>query len=345
MASDEERLAGKSFDALEPYELAQLYRLMTRLRARDAAAAHAPPREGAPRPAHRPAPHAARQPAHRRRPDPPRAPPPPRRPPPARDAVRHLGLDGALRARLPAVPDLRRRQRAERRGVRVRHAADAPDPRAGLAPPRARDPARRRGGAGLVERHPDRRRAEDVQRPPRPARHGPRRGGRDPLRRLGARRPDARRPRDGAPGAARAPDRVGQPARRAPSAFSVQAGGMVAALPHCDALVSGHSFEALGEVVAAIGGGDAGAPAPAARRPPAGEDEPEPWASATPVAGSSVAMPSGHGPSKGNTTPGWVTDDDGVRPASTPAASARRCRRIRWAARSRPSATSRSTTR
>ena len=38
--------------------------------------------------------------------------------------------------------------------------------------------------------------------------------------------------------------------------------------------------------------------------------EDEPWASATPVPGSSVAMPSGHGPSKGNTTPGWVTDDD-----------------------------------
>ena len=37
------------------------------------------------------------------------------------------------------------------------------------------------------------------------------------------------------------------------SAFSVQAGGMVAALPHCDALVSGHSFQALGEVAAAIG--------------------------------------------------------------------------------------------
>ena len=32
--------------------------------------------------------------------------------------------------------------------------------------------------------------------------------------------------------------------------------------------------------------------------------------SATPVAGSSVAMPSGHGPSKGNVTPGWVTDDE-----------------------------------
>ena len=37
------------------------------------------------------------------------------------------------------------------------------------------------------------------------------------------------------------------------SGFSVRAGGMVAALEHCDALVSGHSFEALGEVVDAIG--------------------------------------------------------------------------------------------
>ena len=36
--------------------------------------------------------------------------------------------------------------------------------------------------------------------------------------------------------------------------------------------------------------------------------ESDSWASATPVPGSSVAMPSGHGPSKGNVTPGWVTD-------------------------------------
>jgi len=89
-------------------------------------------------------------------------------------------------------------------------------------------------------------------------------------------------------------------------AFSVQAGGMVAALPHCDALVSGHSFEALGEVVEAIG-------ATSADRlpsvPAAAAGEPEPWASATPVPGSSVAMPSGHGPGKGRTTPGWVTDE------------------------------------
>ena len=88
--------------------------------------------------------------------------------------------------------------------------------------------------------------------------------------------------------------------------FSVQAGGMVAALPHCDALVSGHSFEALGEVVEVIGAHSTASMAP----PRAGAaDGPEPWASATPVPGSSVGMPSGHGPSRGRTTPGWVTDE------------------------------------
>jgi Protein containing von Willebrand factor type A (vWA) domain len=90
------------------------------------------------------------------------------------------------------------------------------------------------------------------------------------------------------------------------SAFSVQAGGMLAALPHCDALVSGHSFEALGEVAEAIGVQWSAGPTP---RPAPAADEPEPWASATPVPGSSVAMPSGHGPGKGNTTPGWATDE------------------------------------
>jgi uncharacterized protein len=95
------------------------------------------------------------------------------------------------------------------------------------------------------------------------------------------------------------------------SAFSVQAGGMVAALPHCDALVSGHSFQALGEVVAAIGAESWSRPDSPTPAPAAEADETEPWASATPVPGSSVAMPSGHGPSRGNTTPGWVTDDNG----------------------------------
>ena len=78
---------------------------------------------------------------------------------------------------------------------------------------------------------------------------------------------------------------------------------MVAALEHCDALVSGHSFEALGEVVDAIGADVAGARRRTFEAPP--EEDEEPWASATPVPGSSVAMPSGYGPSRGNTTPGW----------------------------------------
>jgi hypothetical protein len=94
--------------------------------------------------------------------------------------------------------------------------------------------------------------------------------------------------------------------------FSAQAGGMRAALAHCDSLVSGHNLEALGAVAEAIGaaaGDDAATPRAALDA--AGVPEEEPWASAEPVAGSSVAMPSGYGPSRGNTTPGWGTDDDG----------------------------------
>ena len=88
--------------------------------------------------------------------------------------------------------------------------------------------------------------------------------------------------------------------RVAAAGFVPRAGGMAAALPHCDALVSGHSLRALEEVAAAIGGaGD--------RPEPVVEPEPEEeaWGSATPVPGSSVAMPSGYGPSRGRTTPGW----------------------------------------
>jgi uncharacterized protein with von Willebrand factor type A (vWA) domain len=86
------------------------------------------------------------------------------------------------------------------------------------------------------------------------------------------------------------------------SDFLPRAGGMAAALPHCDALVSGHSLDALDEVIEAIASGE--------RWPhPAAEPDEEPWASATPVQGSSVAMPSGYGPSRGRTTPGWGPDD------------------------------------
>jgi uncharacterized protein len=86
--------------------------------------------------------------------------------------------------------------------------------------------------------------------------------------------------------------------------FSPRAGGMAAALPHCDALVSGHSLEALDEVVQAIAA-ERGQPT---AYEPTPEPEEETWASATPVQGSSVAMPSGYGPSRGKTTPGWGAD-------------------------------------
>jgi hypothetical protein len=85
--------------------------------------------------------------------------------------------------------------------------------------------------------------------------------------------------------------------RVAAAGFVPRAGGMVAALPYIDALVSGHSLTALAQVADAIGGLDV--------PPPVAPEEDEEWASATPVAGSSVAMPSGYGPSRGRTTPGW----------------------------------------
>jgi uncharacterized protein len=85
--------------------------------------------------------------------------------------------------------------------------------------------------------------------------------------------------------------------------FVPRAGGMVAALPHCDALLSGHNLEALAGVVDAIGA-ESRDKLPALSEPES-EPEAEPWASATPLRGSSVAMPSGYGPSRGRTTPGW----------------------------------------
>jgi uncharacterized protein len=88
--------------------------------------------------------------------------------------------------------------------------------------------------------------------------------------------------------------------RAASKGFVPRVGGMAAALPYVDALVSGHSLEALAEVADAIAAERTG------KLPPLDpEEDPEPWASATPLPGSSVAMPSGYGPSRGRTTPGW----------------------------------------
>jgi hypothetical protein len=91
--------------------------------------------------------------------------------------------------------------------------------------------------------------------------------------------------------------------RAAAPGFSPGAGGMAAALPHCDAVVSGHSLEALDEVAEAI----------ATREAPAkialtGEWDhvgaPEhSWPSAERTAAQRpVPMPSGYGPKRGRTT-------------------------------------------
>ena len=97
------------------------------------------------------------------------------------------------------------------------------------------------------------------------------------------------------------------------SDFAPRAGGMVAALPHCDALVSGHTVHALGEVANAIGceSWDRRSSPMLDYQPPTADElaaEEESWGSSTPVQGSSFAMPSGENPSRGNTTPGWASE-------------------------------------
>jgi uncharacterized protein len=93
--------------------------------------------------------------------------------------------------------------------------------------------------------------------------------------------------------------------RASAGGFVPRAGGMAAALPHCDALLSGHNLQALEGVIEAIGCARSDDRNPV-REPSQPEQEEEPWASAIPVPGSSVAMPSGYGPSRGHTTPGWT---------------------------------------
>ncbi len=85
--------------------------------------------------------------------------------------------------------------------------------------------------------------------------------------------------------------------------FSPGTGGMAAALPHVDALVSGDTLDALEEVAEAmLGGGPAGEvgrkPAPAAEE---GPDSSWPSAERT-EAQKPVPMPSGYSPKRGRTT-------------------------------------------
>jgi uncharacterized protein with von Willebrand factor type A (vWA) domain len=304
MASDEERLAARSFDELEPFELAQLHRLMTRL---------------------------ALQTPRRRT----------RRYEQGRHG-QHVDLRRTLRASLRTGGDpirlaRRRRRVAARRLVMLCDISGSMEPyaraylqfltcAAGSGPnAEAFVFATRltRLTRALAARHPERAIQRAAAAAPdwssgtrigdalktfndRHGRRGMARGAVVVILSDGWERGDpALVGREMARLARLAHRIVWVNPRVSASAFSVQAGGMVAALPHCDALVSGHSFAALGEVAAAIGAATWDVAAPVAEAPDAVE-EPEPWASATPVAGSSVAMPSGYGPSRGRTTPGWT---------------------------------------
>ena len=84
--------------------------------------------------------------------------------------------------------------------------------------------------------------------------------------------------------------------------FEPRAGGMAAALPHCDALIGGRDLNAMDALADAIAAEEITRPEPA-RTPAPHADEPS-WASAEPTdAQRPVPMPSGYGPRRGRTTP------------------------------------------
>ena len=117
------------------------------------------------------------------------------------------------------------RRGARHRGVHARHPADPGHPGAGRTATRTRRwPRSPAAVPGLVRRHPARRAAAGVPRPLGAARHGPRRGRRDPVRRLGARRPGRCSATDGAGCTAGRTGWCGQPAQGRPG-FAPLAGG------------------------------------------------------------------------------------------------------------------------
>ena len=88
--------------------------------------------------------------------------------------------------------------------------------------------------------------------------------------------------------------------RVAAAGFAPRVGGMAAALPHVDALVSGHTLDAMHEVIARDRRrAHAQARRRRSRRKRTGRAR-RPWPAV------SVAMPSGYSPSRGKTSPGWI---------------------------------------
>ena len=132
--------------------------------------------------------------------------------------------------------------------------------------------------------------------------------------------------------------------RVAASGFSPRAGGMAAAMPHCDALVSGHSLEALGEVIEAISRDD-GDRAGSVPDPGRGGAVAQRHAGPRQLRRDAERLRPEPGQDHAGMGARWRRVTRRARRASTPGAIARRRRRIRSAARSRASATGRTTTR
>ncbi len=107
---------------------------------------------------------------------------------------------------------------------------------------------RRRSSGRLRRRYTARRRAAHVQRRVGAARHGARGDRRDPVRRLGPRRPGRARP-SRCSGCTASPTRwCGSIRSRSRRATRRWHAGMAAALPHIDAFVEGHSIDAMEEL-------------------------------------------------------------------------------------------------
>jgi uncharacterized protein with von Willebrand factor type A (vWA) domain len=114
LATAQERLAGRDFSTLSPDELAQLVVLMRQLRLATPAATIPAVRGRVARTPGGPAHHPAAGPAHRRVPGHPGPAPAAPATPSIGRAVRHLGLDGAVRAGPAAAGVLRGRRPADR---------------------------------------------------------------------------------------------------------------------------------------------------------------------------------------------------------------------------------------
>ena len=221
--------------------------------------------------------------------------------------MRHLGLDGAVRARLPAVPALRARERPDHEAfVFATRLTRLTKQLAGRNPNRAI-----RRATESVEDWSSGTRIGDALKSfnDRYGRRGMARGSVIVILSDGWERGDPEM-------VAREMERLARLAYRivwvnprvsAPG-FQPKAGGLVAALPFCNALVSGHSLNALDQVAEAIAAEHDDDALDKSWRPPSldGEEEEQSWG----VAGSGsvgIAMPSnmiGIVPKKGRTAPG-----------------------------------------